>query len=245
VAAAFEWAYLLRASGRCREANAVLDRFDGLIAQEGIRQALGLAFRSYCALDAGRAAEAVAYARQSVSKAPGVTTRYLFAQALSEIAAKDFPAADRSIAAISAPVKAGDEQHQTERKAVSYLSGLSMLARDDARGALPFFSDALREPGYEYDVYHLGHAMALQSAGESVAAEQAARRASEGGGPEDPRLDLEASRQRARLLLIRLLQQSGRSREAQVLVDELATKWSNADADFRPLSELHDISGRR
>jgi hypothetical protein len=90
---------------------------------------------------------------------------------------------------------------QTERKAARYLEGRLRLARGDATGALEAFDGAVAGHGYEYDLYQVGRAAALESLGDVPQAAHALELALAKPDPDDPRLDLELARKRARARL--------------------------------------------
>lgn len=199
--AVFEWVHLLRAARECDQALSVLERFRAMILEEGVREALALSLASYCESDLARHELARRYAAQAVQRSPGIATRYLFAKGMAEIASGDLPAVEQTIEAIAALVTDPSAADQTERKAARYLEGRLRLARGDATGALAAFDAAIAGEGYEYDLYQAGRAAALESLGDVPQAAHALELALAQPDPDDPRLDLEFARQRARARL--------------------------------------------
>jgi predicted Zn-dependent protease/TolB-like protein len=199
--AAFEWVHLLRAAGECEQALRVLEQFRAMIAEEGVREALALSLASYCESDLAQHESARRYAAQAVQRSPGIATRYLFAKGMAELAAGDLPEVERTIEAIAALVTDPSAADQTERKAARYLEGRLRLARGDATGALEAFDGAVAGYGYEYDLYQVGRAAALESLGDVPQAAHALELALAKPDPDDPRLDLELARKRARARL--------------------------------------------
>jgi Flp pilus assembly protein TadD len=92
-----------------------------------------------------------------------------------------------------------------EQKAADYLQGAWQLRVGDKDAAVVSLRAAVRNKGYEYDVYALALARALAAQGNMREARTLARQASERGSVADLRLDLERSRRDA----ARLLRQAG------------------------------------
>ena len=207
ISAVFEWAYLLRAKGQCERVQGLLNRFDDLIEQEGIQVSLALALRSHCERDAGNNREARRLSDQAVRRAPGRPTRYLLARGMAEQADGDLAALEATIAMIDKLSEGTDGPGQTERKAARYLEGLQQMATHNSSQAAAAFREATRGAGYAYELYSLGLAEALLASGDRVAAQSALQDAVSAPAPDDPRLDLETSRRRARELLHALGQQ--------------------------------------
>jgi TolB-like protein/TolA-binding protein len=201
ISAVFEWAYLLRAKGQCERVQGLLNQFDDLIKQEGIQVSLALALRSHCERDAGNYGEARRLAEQAVGRAPGRPTRYLLARGMAEQADGDLAALEATIAVIDKLSEGTAVPGQTERKAARYLEGLQQMAMHEPARAVAAFRDAMRGTGYAYELYALGLAEALLAAGDRVAAQNAISDAVSAPAPDNPRLDLEASRRRARDLV--------------------------------------------
>jgi len=244
ITAAFEWANLLRASGRCSQAKQVMDRFQPKIAQEQIREALSLALRGHCEIDTGNIAAARDLAHQAVRKAPGRATRYLFLQALAEIDAKDTAAAEATVRAIEKEELQSSKEDESSRKAAQYLSGMLKLALGDAPGAVLLMRQAAQGPGKEYDLYQLGLARALLAAGHAADAEAMATIAIDSRDPVDPRVDLEMSRRLAMLFELQVLSKHGDKMRAEALRRALTAMWADSDADFLPRVELTSLDAQ-
>lgn len=205
ITAAFDLAELLRGHGRCVEAEQALDRAHADIVAEQVRLAYELSIRARCRLAAGDAAEALRLADEAVAKSPGKATRYLVTRGLVEIETGNAAAAQKTIAALRALASSTDGDDHRDRKAADYLQGLLLLKRGDARQAVASLQTAVKTTGYEYDVYALALAKALDANHDSRLARARAREASARGKPADLRLELEAGRHNA----TRLLQQLG------------------------------------
>ena len=192
ISAAFDLADLARAAGRCADALAALDRAHAAIAAEQVRVALELATRARCALDTGDAAGARALAQQAVARSPGPPMRYLYVRGIAELAARDIPAVEATIAQLRKLADTPDDH--TARKAADALEGRLRLQQGDATGAATLLRRAHAAPGYEYDLYALPLAQALQASGHAGDARSAAREAATRAAPAEWRPDLERDR---------------------------------------------------
>jgi tetratricopeptide (TPR) repeat protein len=205
ISAAFNLAALLRAQDRCPEALQALDRVHADIAAEKVREAFELATRARCYLDSGDVATARRLAIDAVSKSPGNATRYLFMRGLAEVDAGDEAALRATVTALRALAAPPGNPDRKEQKAADYLQGAWQLRVGDKDAAVVSLRAAVRNKGYEYDVYALALARALAAQGNMREARTLARQASERGSVADLRLDLERSRRDA----ARLLRQAG------------------------------------
>jgi tetratricopeptide (TPR) repeat protein len=206
--------------------------------QEQIREALSLALRGQCELDAGDVPEARRLAAQAISKAPGRATRYLFVRALAEIDAKDLSAAAETIRAIELEQADASSEDESRRKAVRYLTGLIQLSRGESADAVSTLTQATQGPGKEYDLYQLGLARALLANGRSLEAAAVAANAAASRDPANLRIDLELSRREAMLLELQALTQAGDPTKADALRRTLNSMWANSDASFLPRAAL-------
>lgn len=203
VSAAFDLASLLRAQGRCPDAEQVLDRAHADIAAEKIRVALETATRVRCRLAAGDVTTALRLANASAAAFPEMTTP-LFTRGLAEIEAGDAAAVQKTIAAIRARAPPANASDRTEAKAADYLRGLWQLKQGDTEGAVVSLQSAVQAQGYEFDVYAATLAKALAANGDRRAAKARAREAAARGTPGEFRPDLEPGRREAARLLEQL-----------------------------------------
>jgi adenylate cyclase len=201
ISAATDAAHLLRAEGRCAEAERMLVELAPELETEKITVAYALGIRARCRLDAGDLAGAMELAQQAVERSPGRPTRYVLIRGLVEVAAGDLEAADRTVAALRAlqPPPAADDP--TDRAAADYLAGLRALKSGDAAAAVGLLNDAIAAGGTRYDVYEVALARALAATGDARAARAAARTASDRGPPGSLRLEFEPGRREAARLL--------------------------------------------
>lgn len=204
ITAAFDLSELLRGLGRCVEAEQTLDRVHAEIVAEQVRLAYELSIRARCRLAAGEAAGAMRLADEAVAKSPGKATRYLVTRGLVEIETGNAAAAQKTIAALRALASPTDGDDHRDRKAADYLQGLLLLKQGDARQAVASLQAAVETKGFEYDVYTLALAKALDANRDSRLARARAREASARGKPADLRLELEAGRRNAAQLLQQL-----------------------------------------
>jgi tetratricopeptide (TPR) repeat protein/TolB-like protein len=201
--AATDAAHLMRATGRCAEAEKLLADLGPVFEAEKITVAYALSIRARCRLDAGDLSGAMALADESIAASPGRPTRYVLLRGLVETASGDLPAVDRTVqelGRLQPPPAAGDG---TDRAAALYLAGVDALRRKDAAAAVKSINAAIAAGGTRYAVYELALAEALMAAGDSRAALAAARTAADRGTPGELRLELEPDRQKAGKLLRR------------------------------------------
>ena len=199
VSAAFDLADVLRAAGRCPDALHALDRARADIAAEQVRVSLDLATRARCALDAGDAATARGLAQQAVAQSPGPPVRYLYVRGLAELAADDGAALQATLSQLRRQEDSAG--NRKAHKAADALEGEWHLRQRDVADAVRLLRQAHAAPGYEYDLYALTLARALQASGDRAGARKAAQEASRREAPGELRLDLEDDRRQARRLL--------------------------------------------
>lgn len=202
--AATDAAHLLRAEGRCPEAEELLLKLAPEFEAEQITVAYALSIRARCRLDAGDFDGAKQLARQAIEKSPGRPTRYVLVRGLIEVASGDFAAADRTVAELrrlQPPPAAGDA---TDAAAADYLAGVRALRARQSDAAVTSLNKAVAAGGTRYDVYELALAEALAATGDSRGALEAARIASDRGNPGELNLELEPDRSKAGTLVRRL-----------------------------------------
>jgi tetratricopeptide (TPR) repeat protein/TolB-like protein len=191
ITAALDLVGLLRAEGRCDEADEALAAVREALESERVRMPLADLALAWCRLDQGRHAEAAALIASAEAGAPsGRASRYLFAAGLLALASDDRAVLDRSVAALEA--SAGPSGR--EIKGAAYLRGLAMLADGRAAEAARQIETAIAMPGDGYELYELGLARALAESGDQAGAVRTARQAVNTISLVDPRFDLAHSR---------------------------------------------------
>lgn len=202
--AATDAAHLMRATGRCLEAEKLLADLAPVFEAEKITVAYALSIRARCRLDTGDLPGAMTLAQESIAKSPGRPTRYVLLRGLVELAAGDTTAVNKTIGELGRlqPPPAADDR--TDQAAAQYLAGVSALHAKDSSAAVKALNAAIAAGGTRYAVYELALAEALSASGDSRAAVAAARTATERGDPGELRLELEPDRQKAGKLLRQL-----------------------------------------
>ncbi len=200
ITAATDAAHLLRAEGRCPEAEKMLVDLGPQLAAEKITVAYALWIRAHCRLDAGDPAGALTLTREAITKSPGRPTRYVLMRGLVETASGDLAAAGKTISELRAlqPPSADD---RSEQAAAEYLAGLRALASKDAAGAVAVLNDSIAAGGTRYEVYEVALAKALAANGNVRGAIAAARAAADRGPPGDLKLEYEPGRREAARLI--------------------------------------------
>jgi len=188
-------ASLLRADGRCDEAEQALDLLQPAIDAERVLVAFALWQRAMCRLDEGRPDEARALVVEAIDKSMGRRTRYVLARGLAELAGGDTASVRATITELEglAATSAGD----SARKAALYLSGLLQTKSGAVAKAVETLKAAVEAPGTQYDLYALDLARAQVATGNRGLAIRSALKAATRRDLHDLRLDLERSRQLA------------------------------------------------
>ncbi len=197
IAAATDAAHLLRAEGRCPEADQLLASLAPELEAERITVAYALWIRAHCRLAAGDLAGAMTLAQEAIEKSPGRPTRYILLRGLVETAAGDLAAAGRTVAELRAlkPPLAPDDR--SDQAAADYLAGVRALADRDAAGAVTLLRTAIAAGGTRFELYEVALAEALAAAGDARGAQDAARVAADRGPPGDLKLEFEPGRRKA------------------------------------------------
>jgi tetratricopeptide (TPR) repeat protein len=204
ISAALDASHLLRAEGRCAEAEQLLAALAGEIVAERVSQAYVLSVRALCRLDAGDVGGAESLADEALAKAPGRLTRYLFVRGLAAIERGDSASVAATIAAIRAlkpPQGAGDG---TEARTADYLEGLRLLEGGNASGALAPLQAATDGAGEQYALYGVALARAREATGDRRGARALLRKLLEPTPPAELMLSLEPGRREAERLLASL-----------------------------------------
>jgi tetratricopeptide (TPR) repeat protein len=191
ITAALALVALLRAEGRCDEADDALAAVREALASEGLRKPLADLALAYCRIDQGRHAEAAALLASAEAGAQqGRVSRFLFASGLLALAVDDRAALERSLGALEASaVPTG-----RELKGAAYLRGLAMLADGRVTEAARQIETAIAMPGDSYELYELGLARALAASGDEAGAVRVARQSLSTVSLVEPRFDLAHSR---------------------------------------------------
>ena len=243
--AAFDLAFLRRAAGRFREAGAVLEQVEGLIADEKVREAMALSVRGLCAMEAGDLKSAGRLIDKALERSPGVPTRYLFARGLLELRQGRIEQARGTAAAILEGALPPENPDRTEEKAAAYLTGMALINEGKADRAAADLERAVALSGYEYAIYRLGLASAYLAAGRLQEALAAAKQSAMLPEPSDPqwmeptapRLQMELDRARALLVLARVHSALGRSADAATHARQFLDAWTRADAGTHDAAE--------
>lgn len=201
ISAALDAAHLLRADGRCAEAETLLADLTPELQAEKIRESYALWIRAQCRLDAGDFAEALRLTKESIARSPGRPTRYVLMRGLIELAAGDHAAAGRTVAELRAlaPPPAADDH--SDQAAADYLAGLAALEKREADAAIGLLNDAIAAGGTRFGVYEVALAQALAAGGDARGARATARAAVDRGPPGALKLEYEAGRREAARLL--------------------------------------------
>jgi tetratricopeptide (TPR) repeat protein len=202
--AAIDAADLLRAEGRCAEAEALLVGLEPQFVSEQISVGRALTIRALCKLDAGDAVTARALASEAITKAVGAAPRFFLTRARAEIAARDLDAAMRTAGELRAMAGDDGQAQPAALKAANYVEGLVQLERGDARAAARSMRAAVELAGKEFEIYRLGLARALAAGGDAREARRLARDAGAMPDPVSLSFDLEPSRREATRLLAAL-----------------------------------------
>jgi len=202
--AAIDAAQLLRADGRCREAEELLIALAPQFEAEKITEGLALSIRARCRLEASDLPEALRLAQAAVTGFPGRPTRYLLTRGLVEIEIGDRAAVEKTVRDIQALPARPDPEDRTEQKTVDYLAGLLALRERDAAAAVKRLQAAIEAKGRPFDVYELALARALAASGDQRAAREAARHAADRGKPADFDAEFETGRRQAAKLAAEL-----------------------------------------
>lgn len=198
ISAATDAAHLMRAEGRCPEAERMLTDLAPELEAEKITVAYALWIRAKCRLAAGDATGAMRLAVDAIAKSPGRPTRYVLMRGLVEAASGDLAAVDRTVAELRALPSPPDN---SDEAAAGYLAGLRALQAKDAAAAATAINAAIAAGGTRYEVYELGLAKALAAGGDVRGARDAARKAAERGPPGSLKLEFEPGRREAGHLL--------------------------------------------
>ena len=236
--AAFDLAFLRRAGGRFREAGAVLEQVEDLIAGEKVREAMALSVRGLCAMEMGDLKAAGRLIDEALARSPGVPTRYLFARGLLELRQGRIERVRRTAATILEGALPPEDPDRTEDKAAAYLTGMALLREGKMDRAVADLERAVALSGYEYAIYRLGLASAYLAAGrlqEALAATKQSVMLPEPSDPQwveptAPRLQMELDRARAQLVLARVHLALGRGADAATHARQFLDAWSHADA---------------
>ena len=202
--AAIDAADLLRAEGRCSEAEALLVGLAPQLVSEQISVGRALTIRALCKLDAGDAIAARALAAEAITKAVGAAPRFFLTRARAEIAAGELDAAMRTAGELRAMAGGDGRAQPAALKAAHYVEGLVQLERGNATAAARSMRAAVELAGREFEIYTLGLARALAAGGDAREARRLARDAGAMPDPVSLSFDLEPSRREATRLLAAL-----------------------------------------
>ena len=187
--AAIDAADLLRAEGRCAEAEALLVGLEPQFVSEQISVGRALTIRALCKLDAGDAIAARALASEAITKAVGAAPRFFLTRARAENRrAGELDAAMRTAGELRAMAGGDGRAQPAALKAAHYVEGLVQLERGDATAAARSMRAAVDLAGKEFEIYRLGLARALAAGGDAREARRLARDAGAMPDPGQPEL---------------------------------------------------------
>ena len=239
ISAAFDWAWVLRATEQCRNAFAIMDRVAIAIQEEQIRQAMGLELRAKCKMDLGEFETAKVLFNQAIENAPSVPTGFLFARGLAELDLHQREMVRSSAEEILSHALPPEDPDRTEDKAAAYLLGMVALAEGNTERAIQQLRNSVELEGYRYAIYEVGLAEAFLRAGQIDQAETMATKSITDHDPGDLRLDLESDRVRAQRLTIEIARETDQSDVANALEAKLEQHWGidagrNQDSPLNP-----------
>jgi tetratricopeptide (TPR) repeat protein len=243
--ASLDLASVLRAQGRFREAARTLERAEGLLRQEKVREAMALAVRALCALELGDLAGAEALARTAVERSPGaVATRYLHAAALVQLRQGRLAGARATADRMAEKALPPSDPDRTEERAAAHVRGLAWLEEGRPDRAREELARAVSLTGHEYASYRLSLARAYLAAGAHAEALASAKQAGAPLDPVTPRLDLELDRVRAHLVEAQVAAAMGRREDAAAAASRFLAAWSRPDAGLPEAAEARRLGGR-
>jgi tetratricopeptide (TPR) repeat protein len=239
ISAAFNWAWILRANGQCKDAFVVMDRVAVAIQEEQIRQAMALELRGKCNMDIGEYEQAQFFFNQAIELAPSAPTGFLFSKGLFELKRNEIEATLSTAEEISRNALAPDDPDRTEEKAAAYLTGMIELANGNIDEAIIQFRRSLKLQGYRYAIYQIGLAEALLDAGQMIEAKALVINAKDDRDPGDMRFDLERDRMNAHRMAIQIASKLGQTHEANVLQLSFHQRWGrilNGNPPEKPIT---------
>jgi tetratricopeptide (TPR) repeat protein len=242
--AAFDYSSVLRSQGQFRSSLQPLTQLESEIQQERIREPMSLSTQAMSYIELGevdRAEQLIGLAiERNESSAP---TRYLFARGLLELARGDFDAVARTATEIRSHAMPPEDPDRTEDRAAAYLEGVALATQGDAAAGASRLREALAIQGYDYAVYELGLATALESADDLEEALRFAELATQYRNPSEIRLDFEFDRARALLLQARIHQRLGNDKKSRQLAKNFLDRWSRADLPHPLYREARELAG--
>ena len=242
--AAFDYSSVLRSRGQFRSALQPLTQLETEIQQERIREPMSLSTQAMNHIELGemdKAEQLIGLAiERNESSAP---TRNLFARGLLEIAVGDFDGIARTATEIRSHALPPEDPDRTEDRAATYLEGLAFVAQGNAAAGVRRLREALAIQGYDYAVYEVGLAAALESADELEEALRFAELATQYRDASEIRLDFEFDRTRALILQARIHRRLGNDSESRQLAQNFLGKWSDADLPHPLYIEARELAG--
>lgn len=218
------------AKGSFSAAEQLIERFSAAIQEEQIREALAASIRALLNLESGNKNAARDLSESAISLSPGVPTRYLFARGLVELNFGEYDKVSVTATEIISHALPADNPDRTEDKAAAYLTGMASLLQDDMDSARADLDRATELGGYDYQIYDLGLAQLLMQVGE---AEDAIEKIQAAIIPDmvEPRIDLEATRVRALLLMAEIKKSTNDLPAAGLLAQQFLSRFSSASPD--------------
>lgn len=225
VDAAFDLAGMLRGAGRFAAAAELLESVESVVRNEGVYTAMLLSTLGTLRWEVGDLDGAAELIDASIAASPGVPSRYLFARGLLELHSDAYAQVAVTASEIQQLALPEDDPDRTEDLAAAYLLGRAALAQGDLAAADEQFAVIGSNEGYHYAVYAAATAELRLAQGALEEAALLAQQAMSTREPGDLRLDLEADRNRARLLYARILAAQGRQEAAAKAAREFLARW--------------------
>jgi len=242
--AAFDYSSVLRSQGQFRLSLEPLTQLESEIQEERIREPMSLSTQAMSYIELGELGKAEQLIRLAIERNEmSAPTRYLFARGMLELALGDFDRVARTATEIRSHALPPEDPDRTEDRAATYLEGVALAARGDAMAAIHHLREALAFQGYDYAVYELELAAALEAADELDEALRVAELASQYRNPSEIRLDFELDRMRAVVLQARIHRRLGNEKKSQQLVAKFLASWSNADLPHPLHAEARGLAG--
>lgn len=242
--AAFDYSSVLRSQGRFRSSLEPLTQLESEIQQERIREPMSLSTQAMSYIELGEMNKAEQLIAQAIERnETSAPTRYLFARGLLELAIKDFDRVAITASEIRSHALPPEDPDQTEDRAAAYLEGVALAAQGNAAAGVSRLREALAIEGYDYAVYELGLAAALETANQLDEALRFAELATQYRNPSELRLDFEFDRTRALLLQAQIHRRLGNEKKSQQLAASFLAKWSKADLPHPLYADARELAG--
>ncbi len=238
--AAFDYAYVLRAKGKPKEAYDTLELVETEIQHEGFREALALTAMAEMLIDLGDLDRAQQLLISAADNTPAAQypTRANFYLAQIALLNNDRNAFEKILETLWALKIEPDTVNDHDRNAAAhYLTGISLLL-DNPVLAANSIERALATPNYyAYRIYELGLAEARAAAGDAAAAFSVLE-GIDNLDANEPRFDLEYDRRLKLVLEAEILATEGRTREAGDLAAAFVATWPDVSSQHPAMQRI-------